>query len=87
VTRASRDFGKWAAQAAQQAGALFIPLNEIISDHYDKLGEGKVSEFFTATDHTHTTLAGAKFNATCVANGTKALKDCTLKNNLVEPQK
>jgi rhamnogalacturonan acetylesterase len=87
VNRASKDYAKWAAEAAQQGGAFFIPLNKIIADHYDKLGEQNVSKFFTPSDHTHTTLAGAKFNAAAVVEGTKQLKDCPLKNNLVARQK
>ena len=49
-----------------------------MAGHYDELGQEKVAaEFFTA-DHTHTTPAGAVFNAGCVVEGIRALKGCPL---------
>jgi rhamnogalacturonan acetylesterase len=63
--------------------AFFIPLNAIIVDHYNILGEQKVSsEFFTTQENTHTTEAGAKLNAQCVIEGLKKLKDCELNKYL-----
>jgi len=83
VNRASNDYGKWAADAAKMGGALFIDLNEIIAHHYEEMGEQKVMElYFTPADHTHTTPAGAKFNAQCVVEGIKQLKDCPLASYL-----
>lgn len=79
VTRASADYGKWAAEAAKAGGALFIDLNEIAARRYEQAGREKVKmEFFTEKDHTHTTGAGAKANAASVVDGIKALKDCPL---------
>jgi lysophospholipase L1-like esterase len=84
VVRAMNDYGKWAAEAAKSESTLFINLNEIIANHYEELGQRKVADiYFTATDHTHTTPEGAKFNASCVAEGIRSLKDCQLKNYLV----
>lgn len=82
VLRASQDYGKWAKEAAEQGGALFIDLNKIIANQYDKLGEEKVKPLFGATDHTHTKLEGAKLNAASVVAGIKELKDCPLANYL-----
>lgn len=83
VARASSDYGKWAAEAAKQAGAPFIDLNAIVAKHYDQFGQEKVkSEFFTPTDHTHTTPAGAAFNAGCVTEGIRSLTDCPLREGL-----
>jgi beta-galactosidase len=79
VNRASKDYGKWAAEAAKDCGAFFIDLNEIVAKHYDAEGSAKVAaEYFTEKDHTHTTAAGAKLNAACVIEGLKELKDCPL---------
>ena len=78
VNRASASYGKWAAEAAQQGGALFIDLNAIIANHYDQLGQEKVTKDFFVTEHTHTSLAGAKLNAQCVVEGLRGLKDCPL---------
>lgn len=78
VLRASADYGKWAAEAAQQSGAPFIDLNKITADELDKMGEAKVKPLFGATDHTHTTLEGAKLNAASVVAGIRQLQDCPL---------
>ena len=79
VARASNDYGKWAAESAKSAGAFFIDLNEIIAKHYEEAGQKRVAEeYFGATDHTHTTPAGAQVNAACVVEGLRGLKDCPL---------
>ena len=85
VNRAEADYGKWAKEAADAAGATFINLNQIIADHYDKMGEEKVgTDFFTKADHTHTTKSGATFNAKCVVEGIRVLKDSLLPTLLLE---
>lgn len=79
VLRASRDYGRWARESAEQGGALFVDLNDIIAQRYEELGELAVSrDLFTVPDHTHTTEAGARVNAACVAQGIKSLPDCPL---------
>ncbi len=78
VHRASGDYGKWAAEAATAGGAYFIDLNEIIAKHYDAIGQERVTKEFFVSEHTHTSLAGAKLNAQCVVEGIQALKDCPL---------
>jgi rhamnogalacturonan acetylesterase len=72
VARANDSYGKWAREAAAQEGALFIDLNEIIAQEYEKLGEEKVNPLF-ADEHTHTSIEGAKLNARCVVAGLKGL--------------
>lgn len=44
----------------------------IIADKYDALGQAQVEPLF-ADPHTHTSLAGAEMNASCVVAGLKAL--------------
>jgi rhamnogalacturonan acetylesterase len=84
VARASNDYGKWAMEAAKQGGALFIDLNELIARCYEATGQEKVAaSYFGATDHTHTTLEGAKVNAEAVVEGIRGLTDCPLKNYLL----
>jgi lysophospholipase L1-like esterase len=79
VVRAANDYAQWAAEAAKASGAFFIDLNALIADHYDKLGQEKVTTtFFGPKDHTHTVAAGAKFNAQCVVEGLKAIGGCPL---------
>lgn len=84
VARASKDYGKWAGEAAAAEGAAFIDLNEIIASRYEAAGQEKVAlEYFGPTDHTHTTAAGAQLNAECVVEGIRGLKHCRLKEDLL----
>ena len=82
IHRNDNDYGKWAAEAATLGGAEFIPLNKIISDDYDSEGETKVRSTYFNTDATHTIEAGAKYNATAVVQGIKALKKSNLASYL-----
>ncbi|TWU51714.1 oligogalacturonate lyase family protein [Rubripirellula reticaptiva] len=87
VIRSDRDYGLWAKQAAEQTGALFIDLNEIVCRRYEELGEEKVGrELFTPDDWTHTRREGAEINAACVAEGVETLRDCSLKTFLREDE-
>ena len=73
VERGSGKFSEWAAQLAQSEKVMFIDLTKLIADKYEELGEPKVKELF-ATDHTHTSPAGAELNAALVVAGLKLLK-------------
>ena len=85
VNRAAGDYGKWASEAALAGGAAFLPLNDIVADAYEAEGPEKVgAQYFTAQDHTHTTVAGARLNAAKVVEGLKALKDCPLSTYLAD---
>ena len=87
VIRSNRDYGKWAAEAAEQEKAIFIDLNEIVALRYEEIGEEKVGkDLFTEQDWTHTTHEGAEVNAACVAAAIRALQDCQLKEFLLPPQ-
>jgi len=77
VNRASGSYGAWAADAARAGGALFIDLNGIIADHYDKLGQQTVAAYFPK-EHTHTGWDGALLNAQSVVEGIKGLPDSPL---------
>ena len=86
VLRAANDFAKWAREAAQQGGASFLDLNEIVATRYDKEGQQKVSaEYFTSVDHTHTSQPGAEVNAACVVEGIRGLTECPLREYLLPP--
>lgn len=71
VIRADNDYGKWAQEVAQQEGAVFIDMNRITADKYDKWGPDTVKKFFPG-DHTHTNKTGATINAESVAEGIRA---------------
>ncbi len=74
VNRASGGYGLWARQAAGQEHALFIDLNEIIARGYETLGTAAVDPLF-ADKGTHTSVAGAQFNARAVVSGLNGLGD------------
>jgi lysophospholipase L1-like esterase len=70
-----RDFARladWDAQVAASRGALYFDLTLVITDAYRKAGAEKVATYF-ADKGTHTTDAGAQFNAACVVAGLKSL--------------
>ncbi len=82
VKRADKDYGKWARATAESHDALYIDLNNMVADHYDRLGPEKVKNLFYG-DHTHTNEAGAVLNANTVIKGIRKLKKTSLKNYLV----
>jgi lysophospholipase L1-like esterase len=81
VIRADNDYGKWAREVAQQEGAIFIDMNHITADKYDKWGPDSVKKFFPG-DHTHTNKMGATINAESVAEGIRADSKNPLNNYL-----
>ena len=90
-----RDFealAGWDKQVAQTNGVLFLDLTLVITDAYKKVGAEKVETFF-ADKGTHTSDAGAQFNAACVVAGLKSLPGNPLGNffsdqgNAIEPYK
>lgn len=88
VGRSDQDYGKWAKEAATQAGVYFIDLNALIADTYDKEGEVKVkSTYFNTVDHTHPIEAGAKLNAAKVVEGIKGIQGLSLSRYLTKQAK
>src|SRR5947207_5071000 len=81
VERGPGKFGQWAAEVAKSEQVNFIDVTKLIADKYEELGEEKVKELF-ATDHTHTSPAGAELNASLVVAGLKMLKDKPLNRYL-----
>ena len=83
VVRGNQSYGLWAKQVAEQNGAYFIDLNEMIAAQYEKMDTAKVSSFFPA-DHTHTNKEGAELNALLVIKGIRSLRKCKLKKYLLK---
>jgi rhamnogalacturonan acetylesterase len=81
VERSNTSYGLWAQQTAESQSAYFIPLNDMIADQYEKLGEDSVKKYFPG-DHTHTNADGARVNVLTVVQGIKYLNRCTLKTYL-----
>ena len=67
VVRAADNYGKWAKEAAQVEGAIFLDLNDIVGRHYETVGEDTVRTVYFAQDHTHTTPQGAAVTARLLA--------------------
>jgi hypothetical protein len=65
-------FVQWTKDAATTTGALFIDTNTIIAQGLEKLGPDKVNSLFGDL-RTHSTPAGAKYNASAVVVGLKGL--------------
>jgi len=73
IKRGEREsFVTWTRDAAAASGAIFIDLNEISATGMEKLGQAEVEKLF-GDKRTHSTPAGAKFNAQCFIAGLKAL--------------
>jgi lysophospholipase L1-like esterase len=77
IARAATSYGGWARQVAKEEGALFVDLNEIVAEGYDKMGPAAVDPLF-GDPHTHTSVAGAQYNARCVVAGLKGLPGAPL---------
>lgn len=75
------EYGIWAKQIADETGAYFIDLQDLIALEYEKMDTTKVNSFFPA-DKTHTNKEGALLNAEQVVKGIKGLK-CSLKKYLL----
>ena len=77
VERGSGRFRQWAEELARAEGLQFVDVTTIVADKYDALGQEKVKALF-GPDHTHTSPAGAEFNAAAVVEGLKRVKGCPL---------
>jgi rhamnogalacturonan acetylesterase len=86
IIRASADYGRWASQAAAQEQALFIDFNGLLADRFEALGPAQTAALFSGADHTHTSAAGAAFNAGVMAAAIRSLPGCELGQALL-PEK
>ena len=86
INRSTDSWTLWAKQAADQAGAQFIDLNEIIARAYERLGQAAVEPLF-GDKGTHPSPAGAAFNAKAVVSGLNGLTPNPLAFGLSEEGK
>ncbi len=73
VLRSTDSYALWAKQIAEQEGAYFINLNDLVALKYEAIGAEAVKAFFPA-DHTHTNTEGAAVNAAIVIDELKKIK-------------
>jgi rhamnogalacturonan acetylesterase len=83
VIRSADSYALWAKQIAEQEGAYFIDLNELIAVKYEEMGEPEAHKFFQV-DHTHTNLDGAKLNAEVVAKALKKINPGKIKKYMTK---
>lgn len=81
VERGSGQFRQWAEEIARAEGVRFVDVTTNVAERYEALGEEKVKPLF-GPDHTHTSPAGAEFNAEAVVAGLKGLKGDPFKKYL-----
>ncbi len=80
--RNDMDYGLWSKQVANQEGVIFIDMNSITADKYDKMGADSVKKLF-APDNTHTNTMGATVNAQSVVDGIRANPNNPLNKYLI----
>ncbi|HLP09998.1 MAG TPA: rhamnogalacturonan acetylesterase [Opitutaceae bacterium] len=84
VRRTDTTYAGWARQVAQEEGAAFIDLSELVAARYDLLGAAAVESLF-ADEHTHTSRAGAELSASILAEALRQLPGKPLAPYLREP--
>lgn len=73
VRRTKPDFNRWSRNAAEATGTLFLDANTIIADGFERLGPEAVAPLF-GDARTHSTPAGARYNAAAIVAGLKTLQ-------------
>ncbi len=72
INRGLGNYGPWSIQTAQAQNVPMVDFNDIVADKYDAMGQDALASLYS-TDRTHSTPAGADFNAANVVAGLKAL--------------
>lgn len=78
VERTTNTYTKWAEEVATSEDAFFIDLNHLVATRYEALGQEAVTSGFFPKDHTHTNEAGARVNASLVAEALKTFGNISL---------
>ena len=82
VAPEGREYAVWAKEAADQAGAPFIPLNELVSAAWERIGQETVAaEYFPRGESGHPNWKGAVLISGLVADAIRRL-DTSLKQYL-----
>jgi len=83
-SREANRYVDWSEQVAQAEKCLFLDLNRLVMERYATLDAAEIkTKYFTSADNTHTSPAGAEFNAGMVADGIRGLTDCALAGYLL----
>ena len=83
-TREVSRYVDWSEQVATAEKSLFVDLNRLVMGRYAGMDPADIkAKYFTSADNTHTSPAGAEFNAAVVAEGIRGLQDCPLAGSLL----
>ena len=82
VVRGTDSYATWVATIAKEEDAVYIDLNDLVASRYEQLGPEEVASKLFLQDHTHTTEAGARINASLVANAIRNTKKLPLRKFL-----
>ena len=69
-------YGKWAKEVAEQEGAYFIDMNDLIATKYEALGSEKAKDLFE--DSVHTSREGAILNCEALIEGIRNIPELSL---------
>jgi lysophospholipase L1-like esterase len=74
VERELGPYGGWTMEVAQSEHVPLVDMNSIVADKYEQMGQDQIPPLYSTRDTTHSTPAGADFNASAIVSGLKALK-------------
>ncbi len=74
-------YANWSKEIATQMSVSFIPLNSLIAEEYNNMDSATLNRLFYG-DQTHTSLEGARLNASVVVRGIADLKKIKLRKYL-----
>lgn len=75
IARDTNAHALWAKQVADAQRVPFIDFNRLLADRYEAIGPEQTAALFAGSDHTHTSPAGAEFNAAVMAGALRSLAD------------
>lgn len=84
IRRQDDSHALWTRQIAEREKVPLIDFNRLLAEEYDRLGKAATDALFAMPDHTHTSPAGANFNARILAREIRALKSSTLGKHLLD---
>lgn len=82
IRRCTDTYSKWSSQIAKQENVLYVDLNDLAANEYDKKGSKCAKDYFK--DSVHTTYIGAILHCKCIAKGLLALPNSPFRS-IVEP--
>ena len=69
-------YRQWAKEVAEQEGAYFIDMNDLIAKKYEALGPEKAKDLFK--DSVHTSREGAILNCEALIEGIRNIPELSL---------